>query len=158
MRIRSFILSLGASAALGGALLAPEAWAGHDRHKQHVYARLVSGQGYGFCEFERDRRTVHARVWATGMEPNSVVTAWIFVNDRIQQLDGSVSTRGGDVELSGSLRVRRGVDLKIDVRDHEISIVDEIGNDPDDPVADGILLEELTTPAPTMIGTCTVDF
>lgn len=158
MRIGSFVLTLAAVGALGAALLAPSAWADYGRHDKHVYARLVGGDGYGFCEFVKTRRSLEARVWATGLQPNSVATAWIFVDGAVRQLDGGVTTGGGDIDLQGELRVRRHVEIKLDVRDHQVLIVDDIGNDPADPIADDLLLEELTKPAPTMIGTCTVDF
>lgn len=119
-------------------------------------ARIVGGAGYGFCEFTRWGRRVSVRVRVAGMDYNSVGTAWIFVDgDNIGQLDGSIAGAGGDAAFRGAFKAPRRAELKIDIRDHRISI-QTIGNRPFDEIADETLLRELTTPAPYMIGTCAV--
>ncbi len=119
-------------------------------------ARIVGGAGYGFCEFTRWGRRVSVRVRVAGMDYNSVGTAWIFVDGKnTGQLDGSIAGAGGDADFFGAFKAPRRAEVKIDIRDHRISIL-TIGNAPNDEVADETLLKELTTPAPYMMGTCTL--
>lgn len=119
-------------------------------------ARIVGGAGYGFCEFTRWGRRVSVRVKVAGMDYNSVGTAWIFVDgENVGQLDGSISGVGGDAAFDGAFKAPRRAEVKIDVRDHRISI-QTIGNTPRDETADETLVRELTTPAPYMIGTCAI--
>lgn len=121
-------------------------------------ARIVGGAGFGFCEFTRHGRRVSARVHIAGMDFNSIGTAWIFVDGHnIGQLDGTIATDSGDAALYGSFKAARRAEIKIDVRDHRISI-ETIGNAPNDDMADETLVRELTTPAPYKMGTCSVTF
>lgn len=143
-------------------LLSPLALADEGRGSiEKAYVRLVGvapESGYGFCEFEHRGREVHARVWSTGALENSVITTWIFQDDEfVGQLDGTVSTRGGDSQLEGEFKIPgRPTVVTLDVRDHLVTI-QGIGNTPDDPKADATLVTELTTPGPGEIGTCTIE-
>lgn len=120
--------------------------------------RMVGGAGHGFCEFTRIGRRVTARVQVSGMDLNSIGTAWIFIDDAVVgQLDGAMATEGGDAAFYGKFRAPRRATVKIDVRDHRISI-HTIGNTPGDDIADDTLVRELTTPAPHSMGTCETAF
>lgn len=99
--------------------------------KEQDYVRLVGGNGYGFCEFERFGNRVRARVFATGLMGNSTATTWLIFPDRTVRLDGTVATAEGDAEFEGHFRVRRGTEVTLDVRDHKVTIQD-IGNTLDD--------------------------
>ncbi len=120
--------------------------------------RIVGGDGFGFCEFTRRGRRVSARVHIAGMDYNSVGTAWIFINGVVVgQLDGTIADNGGDASFFGDFKASRRSEVKIDVRDHRISIK-TIGNTPNDEMADETLVRELTTPAPYKMGTCATTF
>lgn len=120
--------------------------------------RIAGGTGFGFCEFTRHGHRVSARIHIAGMDFNSVGTAWIFVDGaNIGQLDGTIATDSGDAAFYGSFKAARRAEVKIDVRDHRISIK-TIGNTPNDEMADETLVRELTTPAPYQMGTCATTF
>ena len=120
--------------------------------------RIAGGVGFGFCEFTRFGRRISARVHVAGMDSNSVGTAWVFVDGAVVgQLDGTIATDGGDAVFYGAFKAPRRAEVKIDVRDHRISIR-AIGNAPDDEAADETLMRELTTPAPYRMGTCATTF
>ena len=73
------------------------------------------------------------------------------------RLDGTIADKGGDAVFHGRLTAPRRAEVKIDVRDHRVSIK-SIGNTPNDEMADETLVRELTTPAPYKMGTCAVKF
>ncbi|MEO1252971.1 MAG: hypothetical protein AAFW81_11580 [Pseudomonadota bacterium] len=159
MSHRMGVLGFAALFVCGAMLVAPEAKAKNHRPLVETdIARIVGGAGYGFCEFTRRGRRVTARVHIAGMDFNSVGTAWIFVDGaNVGQLDGTIATEGGDAAFYGSLKAPRYAEVKIDVRDHRISI-ETIGNSPGDEIADDTLVRELTTPAPHKMGTCSTTF
>lgn len=154
-------LTIGALAFIsaGWIAFAPQAQANDRRPALKTdLVRIVGGDGYGFCEFTRLGRRVTARVHVAGMDYGSVGTAWMFVDGvNIGRLDGTVATDSGDAVFHGSLKASRRAEVKIDIRDHRVSIK-SIGNTPNDQVADDTLIRELTTPAPYKMGTCATTF
>ena len=154
-------LTMGAWLMFGAAavLAAPDASANDRRPVMETeIVRMVGGAGFGFCEFTRRGRHVTARVHVAGMDLNSVGTAWIFIDGAVVgQLDGTIADEGGDAAFFGSFKASRRSEVKIDVRDHRISIK-TIGNTPNDEAADETLVRELTTPAPYKMGTCATTF
>lgn len=152
---RVFAFSLGLLALIVSAW-SPSAEAKSRPLFETEIARLVGGTGFGFCEFTRWGRRVSVRVRVAGMDYSSVGTAWIFIDgNNVGQLDGSIADAGGDARFDGAFKAPRLSEIKIDVRDHRISI-HTIGNTPFDEIADETLIRELTTPAPHQIGTCTI--
>lgn len=159
MSSRFIILSIGTFFIVGAGLTLPKAQARYSGPEVETeYARIVDGAGFGFCKVTRIGRRIRVRVHVAGMDFGSIGTAWIFINGKnIGQLDGTVATESGDVFLRGSFNAPRGAEIKIDVRDHRVSIR-SIGNLPNDDAADEALVRELTTPAAFRMGTCVTQF
>lgn len=159
MSISKFVLCAAGAFGLLAIIAAPDATAYDNRPRIETdLVRIVGGAGYGYCEFTRVGRRISARVHITGLDYHSVGTAWIFIDGAVVgQLDGTIADEGGDAAFFGSFKAPRRSEVKIDVRDHRISIK-TIGNTPKDEAADETLVREITTPAPHMMGTCATKF
>ena len=126
-------------------------------------ARITSEKGnkgaLGFCQFSQIDGGVSVRVVAHGLDKNEIFTTWKKINtDDAALLDGTIADNDGVAEFRGSVMGDDIQSITIIIADHDMTI-QSIGNAPVDPVADDMLVEELTTtvddPKP---GKCSVTF